>query len=533
MTKGTGQLGALDTLLREPGLAASILDTVDSLVVVLNRQGRPVLLNRACVEATGHTFSDLQEKPFWESLVAPQDMVGVNSAFLEMRNNRQPVRFESTCPTRNGRSLRVAWSNQPLVDAEGMIQYIVCTGMDVSAHVQAANEHLRRSDELEGQLSYYEELLRTKGEFLAKVSHELRTPLLTGLGYIDLLLGGHLGHADASVHDRMKVALRNLRRLSALVDDILAYQAATTRSPGESLRFDAVDIREICQECVGEFLVRHEDRQDRMVLETPDTLVLVRANADQLRMALSNLLENAARHAGPTAKITLSVDFITGRRVAVSVCDNGIGMDEKAAEAVFDPFVQVGSNRSGSGLGLAIIKEILSNHRTEPNLQSSPDEGTRVSFILMLSDAAAALPRCLTPVSVPIIRSPAHARILVVDDDRDTLDFLSLALESTGYEVLTAASGEAALEKIESVLPDLFILDLTLPGGIDGFKLCRLLKAKPRTTNIPVYMFTGRGDSLSRRRAEAVGCDGYLVKPSDTATLLRAVQLALGDLGGA
>ena len=95
MTEGSGQIGVLDTLLRDPGLAASILDTVDSLVVVVNRQGRPVLLNRACVDTTGHAYGDLEGKPFWESFVASQDMVGVNSAFLEMRNNRQPSGFPS------------------------------------------------------------------------------------------------------------------------------------------------------------------------------------------------------------------------------------------------------------------------------------------------------------------------------------------------------------------------------------------------------------------------------------------------------
>ena len=85
------------------------------------------------------------------------------------------------------------------------------------------------------------------------------------------------------------------------------------------------------------------------------------------------------------------------------------------------------------------------------------------------------------------------------------------------------------MERVAQRVPDLFILDLTLPGQ-DGVRLCRGLKTDSLTAHVPIYMFTGRADEPSRRRAEAAGADGYIVKPVDARTLLRKVQLALGEL---
>ncbi len=512
-----------------PGLAATLLDGIDALVVVLDHRGYPVLLNRTCSATTGYALEHVKDLPFWESFCPSEDALETNAAFSQLRGGSDAVTREGFWLTRDRRRLRVVSTLRPLADNDGTIQMFVCTGCDITEQDRALRKAKQQNAELEHQSREQETLFRQKDEFLATVSHELRTPLVTGLGYIDLLLGGHLGVVAPKIVERMKVAWRNLNRLSSLVDDILAYQRATRRSSGGSLQLESMDLRELCQECVGEFLVRHDDKAKRLRMETPDGLVLVRADPDSIRRVLANLLENAAHHGGEHADIQLIVDFAPGRRVAVSVCDSGVGMDEASVTRVFEPFVQAGSDRSGSGLGLAIVHGILLAHGTEPLLQSEAGQGTRVSFMLKLSDAAAALPRCLTPVYVPVIKMHAQARIMLVDDDRDTLDFLQLALESAGYEVATATSAERAMKRVSQRVPDLFILDLSLPGQ-DGIRLCRQLKTDLLTASVPIYMFTGRADEVSRRRAEAAGADGYIVKPVDARSLLRTVQHALGEL---
>jgi PAS domain S-box-containing protein len=514
---------------KAPDLAATLLDGIDAMVVVLNHRGHPVLLNQACSTATGYSLEQVTDHPFWDSFCPSEESIETNAVFSQLRGGGAPVTREGFWLTRDRQRLRVVSTLRPLADNDGTVQMFICTSLDVTSSDKTLRELRHQNAELERQIREQDDLFRQKDEFLAIVSHELRTPLVTGLGYIDLLLGGHLGTVAPKIVDRMKVAWRNLNRLSSLVDDILAYQRATQRSLGGSLQLESLDLRDLCQSCVGEFLVRHDNMADRFRLETPNGLVMVRADPDSIQRVLANLLENAANHSGTDADIRLIVDHAPGRRVAVSVCDNGEGMDEDATSRVFEPFVQAGKDRTGSGLGLAIVRGILQAHGTEPQLQSEAGVGTQVSFLLKLSDAAAALPRCLTPVYVPVIKMHAHARILLVDDDLDTLEFLQLALESAGYEVTTATSAERALDHIAQRVPDLFILDLTLPGQ-DGIRLCRRLKTEALTSQVPVYMFTGRADEPSRRRAEVAGADGYIVKPVDARSLLSTVQRALGEL---
>lgn len=526
---GSNPTSLLEMLLRAPDQAAAVLDSIDAMVVVLDHRGHPILLNRACATATGYDLAHVKDHPFWDRFCHAEESIEINAIFSSLRSGGAPVTREGLWLTMDRRGLRVASTLRPLVDDDGVVRLVICTGFDVTARHGRHHALTEQNAELERQTREQEELFRRKDEFLAMVSHELRTPLVTGLGYIDLLLGGHLGAVAPGIVERMKVAWRNLNRLSSLVDDILAYQRATRRSLGGSLQLESLDLQELCQECVGEFLVRHDDLTERVRLETPDGLVLVRADPDSMRRVLANLLENAVHHGGPDAEIRLLVDFVPGRRVAVSVCDSGAGMDEAAVARVFEPFVQAGADRSGSGLGLAIVRGILQAHGAEPLLESDVGAGTKVSFLLKQSDAAAALPRTLTPVHVPIIKMHAQARILLVDDDRDTLEFLQLALESAGYQVSTAASAESALERVTERVPDLFILDLSLPGQ-DGIRLCRRLKTDSITSHLPIYMFTGRADDASRRRAETAGADGYIVKPVDARSLLRTVQVALGEL---
>ncbi len=516
-------------LSKAPDLAATLLDDIDAMVLVLNHRGHPIVVNQACRAATGYDLDQVSGRPFWDSFCPSDESIETNAVFSHLRSGGAPTTREGFWLTRDRRRIRVLATLRPLADDDGTVQMFLCTGFDITTQNRTLRELRHQNAELERQSREQEDLFRQKDEFLATVSHELRTPLVTGLGYIDLLLGGHLGTVAPKIVERMKVAWRNLNRLSSLVDDILAYQRATRHSLGGLLQLESVDLREICQECVGEFLVRHDDQVKRLRLETPDGLVMARADPDSMRRVLANLLENAANHSGDNADIQLIVDFAPGRRVAVSVCDNGVGMDETTVSRVFAPFVQAGDDRSGSGLGLAIVQGILQAHGTEPLLQSEAGVGTRVSFLLKLSDSIAALPRCLTPIYVPVIKMHAHARILLVDDDLDTLDFLQLALESAGYEVTTAPSAELALERIATRVPDLFILDLSLPGQ-DGIRLCRQLKTDVLTAEVPIYMFTGRADEVSRRRAEIAGADGYIVKPVDARTLLSTVQLALGEL---
>jgi DNA-binding response OmpR family regulator len=113
-------------------------------------------------------------------------------------------------------------------------------------------------------------------------------------------------------------------------------------------------------------------------------------------------------------------------------------------------------------------------------------------------------------------------RILIVEDDSSVLRATSYILEKEGYEVLTAQNGLEGLKKAKEDNPDLLILDVMLPG-IDGFEICHSLRAEPQTAQLPILMFSAKGQEADKATGLKVGADEYLVKPVDREVLLNKV----------
>ncbi|MBI1953902.1 MAG: response regulator [Candidatus Omnitrophica bacterium] len=118
--------------------------------------------------------------------------------------------------------------------------------------------------------------------------------------------------------------------------------------------------------------------------------------------------------------------------------------------------------------------------------------------------------------------------ILLVDDEPDLVQLVSLRLTSAGYEVATAMDGQQALDQVKKAKPDLIILDLMLPK-LDGYKVCRLLKFDERYKAIPVLIFTARAQAQDIQLAMECGADAYMTKPFDAAGLLAKVSELMNE----
>ncbi len=113
-------------------------------------------------------------------------------------------------------------------------------------------------------------------------------------------------------------------------------------------------------------------------------------------------------------------------------------------------------------------------------------------------------------------------KILIVDDVRETLLALKIRLEYAGYEVFTAADGEAGLKAARDLKPDLILLDVMLPK-IDGFSICRLLKFDDEYARIPIIMLTAKGQASDMEIGKQVGADAYMTKPYNAKDLITKV----------
>jgi len=400
---------------------------------------------------------------------------------------------------------------------------------DVTDQKRAEKEIQARNAALARANRELERLHRAKDEFIAMVSHELRTPLVTGLGYTELLLDGRLGAVTGEAATAMGVALKNLKRLSTLIDGILEYHTLIDKDRSTDLARAVFDLAPLLHECVAALLVRTGKRPEDVTVAGADAPVLALADEETIRQVIGNLLDNAVRHAGEGARVRLSVEPAAGGRLRVAVGDDGVGMDEALRAKVFEPFVKADESTEGSGLGLAIVRRILEAHEAPLSFESAKGRGTTVSFTLPAGGPAAeagdAPPSPLRRAEeTPACGSSGViSRILVVEDDEDSAGFLKLTLAGRGYAVRTVRTAEEALAALDAERFGLALVDLSLPG-MNGADLCRRLRAKRATAQMPLCILTARSEERARADAARAGCDCFLRKPIAVKDLLRAVR---------
>ena len=119
-------------------------------------------------------------------------------------------------------------------------------------------------------------------------------------------------------------------------------------------------------------------------------------------------------------------------------------------------------------------------------------------------------------------------KILIVEDEPDILDVIKLTLDMGNYQLLTAVKGDLALELARQEMPDMILLDIMLPGKIDGLEVCRKLKSGEATKDIYIMIVTAKGMQGDEEAGYAAGCDQYIVKPFKIMRLMREIERILG-----
>ena len=223
-------------------------------------------------------------------------------------------------------------------------------------------------------------------EFVANVSHELRTPLSLIKSAAETLIDG--AKEDPATRTRfLEIIDRNANRLTLLIDDLLLL--STLDSGRLRLELQPVSLRLAAQEVTEDFHSRAAARRVGFENTVPGEL-LVRADPERLRQALSNLVDNAIKYGREEGKVVLGGQALPDGRIEVSVRDDGPGLSPEVQPRIFERFYRVDKARSreqgGTGLGLAIVKHVIQAHGGEVRLESRLGQGT--TFFLTLPPAA-------------------------------------------------------------------------------------------------------------------------------------------------
>ena len=410
-----------------------------------------------------------------------------------------------------GRRVRTLINATPIHSADGGVESVVVTMQDLAA---------------------LEELERLRTEFLGMVSHELRAPLTSIKGSAATVLGASTALDPAEMLQFFRIIDEQADHMRGLISDLL--DAGRIGTGTLSVAPEPAEVAGLVDQARKTFLSggvgRHPVR-----IDLPPDLPRVLADRQRIVQVLNNLLSNAARHAPESSPIRVAA-VRDGVHVAVSVSDEGRGVPPDQLPHLFRKHAGVaggdGERGLGSyGLGLAICKGLVEAHGGRIWAESAgTGQGTRFTFTIPAAEEAGH--GAAAGVAPGGSRAPRdrqeEKRILVVDDDPQTLRYVRDALAAAGYVPLVTGDPGELPELLRTRKPQLVLLDLMLPGT-DGIELMERI---PELADLPVIFLSGYGRDETIARALETGAADYIVKPFSPTELTARVQAALRRQAG-
>jgi len=423
----------------------------------------------------------------------------------------------------------------------------------ILARFQAANARLIESnDELEAVQQRLQKLDQLKSDFLSSVSHELRTPLTSIRGFAHLVERefsrsfSPLASDDAGLYKKSARILENLEiilkesdRLTRLINDVL--DLAKIEAGRIEWRDAPVQVAILIPDAVNAVRGIFDQKPGvALQIDIQDGLPLFVGDADRMLQVLVNLLNNAAKFTDQGA-VRVQAFLNQENQIQIDISDSGIGFPPEEADAIFDKFQQAKHGDTlmdrpkGTGLGLAISREIVERHGGKIQAQSQPGKGS--VFTVLLPPATESLVKT-TDITSRIASFAAEeqhcaadearssgmdgkSKVLVVDDDLGVRDYLIQLLQEQGYDVISAADGQAAMVAAQKFHPDLITMDLAMPV-MDGRTAIAKLRADPELQHIPIMVVSALPGW------ETAGGDLAMGKPLDEPRFLKNILVLLG-----
>lgn len=380
----------------------------------------------------------------------------------------------------------------------------------------------QRATEAEAAQAALRDVEERKDMFIATLSHELRSPLAPVSAALQTLRRLAPGSTAAQPLD---IATRQLARLQRLVSDL--FDASRLRTGKVSVTPARCLLEDIVRDAIAAVMPMVAARRHQLSVVAPEAPVHIFADAARLTQVLENVLSNAAKYSPDGSRIQLDVSLEPdrGRKherddvVHLSVRDTGYGIPASDLARVFDVYAQAG-REDGLGIGLALVKYLVEAHKGTVSIRNNEqDPGVTVSILLPIVAENADEP--MRPAVSRKRITPC--RVMLVDDDIDTVEALAALLALEAHVVQTATTACEALEKFPEFAPDVALIDLHLPE-VDGFALARALRNMPRSMNTIFVAVTGSVSTDDRNASLNAGFDYHMSKPVDIEELTRVLD---------
>ena len=485
----------------------ALVDTSPVGVAVFDaRTGQPVSFNREARRIAEGLRGEGQPPEQLLEVLTCQRADGQEVSLAELQlaqvfRNATAVRAEEiVLSVPDGRSVKTLINATPIRGEDGAVESVVVTMQD---------------------LAPLEELERSRTEFLSLVSHELRAPLISIKGAAATVLDASSAPDPTMVRQFFRIIDEQANLMHGLISDLL--DAGRIETGTLSVSPEPVTLAVLVDQARNTFLSgggRHTLHID-LPLDFPRVL----ADRERIVQVLNNLFSNASRHTPESSPIRISA-VRDGVHVAISVADEGRGVPPQQLPHLFRKHTR-GGNEEGTGLGLSICKGLVEAHGGRIRAESGGlGLGMRITFTIPVAEGA-------TPGAVAMRagapgEEPEPTRILVIDDDPQTLREVRDTLAIAGYAPLVTGDPQEVPRLLDNEKPGLVLLDLMLPG-IDGIEL---LKSLPGLADLPVIFISAYGRDETISRALEMGAVDYIVKPFSPTELTARVRAALRRQAG-
>jgi len=480
----------------------SLVDTSTAIIWTTDTTGHCTYLSKRWYEVTGReTALDLGFG--WIENIHPEDRPPSQEAFLLAMQSGAPFNLVYRLRHADGIYRWMVDSGAPLFDQAGAAIGFIGTVVDV-------HEERVTKDALQLVAQDLTEINQRQNEFLVTLAHELRNPLAPIRNGLEIMrLSASTNQRVTNVHQMMD---RQVDHLTHLVDDLLDIARITKGKI--NLKKERVDLKTVLTNAVEISMPLVESNQHELVIDIRDQNLYIDADPHRITQVISNVLNNAAKYTPNGGKICVTV-FAEQSDAVITISDNGIGLSPEALSTVFELFSQIQSEvdraQGGLGIGLHLVKRLLDLHDGAVSV-TSPGKGKGSTFTIRL-------PRILTAKASEETTEGTHVtasmalRVLIVDDNLDGAETLSMLMEYCGHTSYTASTGTAALALAAEAIPDVVFLDIGLPD-MSGYEVATAMRKLPSLQRTRFVALTGRGAETDKAEAIAAGFDYHLTKPA-------------------
>ncbi len=504
------------TLYAEHERLRTTLASIGDGVITTDAEARVAYMNGVAEALTGWTQADAEGRPLDEvfSIVDEHTQRSVETpAARALRDGAiAGLASHTVLLSKDSRRIPIDDSAAPIRDRSGRIVGCVLIFRDVT-------ERRRADRELAESRASLQAADRRKDEFLATLAHELRNPLAPMRNSLEIL---RLARENKPVADQAVATMeRQIDQMVHLVDDLL--DVARISRGKIQLRRERVELRTVALQAVELCRPLAESQRHDVRVSLPAEPLYLQADAVRLSQVLSNLIHNACKYTEPGGRIELVAEA-RGDELVVAVRDTGVGIPVEMLPRIFEMFTQVDQTleraQGGLGIGLTLAKELVEMHGGTIEARSEgPGCGTEMIVRLpLVVDSPADRERASSPSG----EASRSWRILVVDDNKDSADSLSMLLALRGHTMSTVHDGPEALEEAERFRPELVLLDIGLPR-MNGLEVCRRIREQAWGKSMIVVALTGWGQEEDRAKSKEAGFDHHLVKPVQIGELSRLI----------